>query len=232
MKTLHRVSLSIPALAFLLFPANARAQDASSAVLNALDVQQLVKRSEPADNARLAAHFTALAERSAADAKRHTAMGQAYDVNGGRRASTNPAAHCARLAELATQSATTLRALATYHEGVGAGGTPRAPKDGARFQAGEGALSPSERDLLGLAAQAKTPADHRALEQYYLTLSTTYRDDAKDHLAMAGAYRGNANRRGGDPAVHCDRIVTLSREAAKEATDAAAMHRQLAGVAR
>ena len=33
-------------------------------------------------------------------------------------------------------------------------------------------------------------------------------------------------------AVHCDRLVTLSREEAKEATAAAAMHKQLAGVAR
>ena len=33
-------------------------------------------------------------------------------------------------------------------------------------------------------------------------------------------------------AVHCDRLVRLSKAAAKEATEAAAMHKQLAGVAR
>ena len=36
----------------------------------------------------------------------------------------------------------------------------------------------------------------------------------------------------GEAAVHCDRLVTLSRDSAKEATEAAAMHKQLAGVAR
>ena len=33
-------------------------------------------------------------------------------------------------------------------------------------------------------------------------------------------------------AVHCDLLAALSRDEAKEATEAAAMHRQLAGVAR
>lgn len=32
--------------------------------------------------------------------------------------------------------------------------------------------------------------------------------------------------------VHCDRLVTLLRDPAKEATEAAAMHKLLAGVAR
>jgi len=32
--------------------------------------------------------------------------------------------------------------------------------------------------------------------------------------------------------VHCDRLVELSRDSAKEATEAAAMHKQLAGVTR
>jgi hypothetical protein len=32
--------------------------------------------------------------------------------------------------------------------------------------------------------------------------------------------------------VHCDRLAALAQKQAKEATDAAAMHKQLAGVAR
>ncbi len=46
---------------------------------------------------------------------------------------------------------------------------------------------------------------------------------------MANAYRGT---RIAQAAVHCDRLVTLSRDEAKEATEAAAMHKQLANIAR
>ena len=73
------------------------------------------------------------------------------------------------------------------------------------------------------------PADHRALEEYFLTLAKRYAADADEHVAMAGAYRGT---RIAQSAVHCDRLVDLSREAAKEATKAAGMHKELAGVAR
>ena len=46
---------------------------------------------------------------------------------------------------------------------------------------------------------------------------------------MAQAYRSTRLAGAG---VHCDRLVAMSREAAKEATEMAAMHKQLAGVAR
>jgi len=48
-------------------------------------------------------------------------------------------------------------------------------------------------------------------------------------LNSAQAYRGT---RIAQAAVHCDRLVTLSRDSAKEATAAAAMHKDLAGGAR
>jgi hypothetical protein len=46
---------------------------------------------------------------------------------------------------------------------------------------------------------------------------------------MAQSYRGT---RIAQAAAHCDRIVALSRDAAKEATAAAEMHTQLANIAR
>jgi hypothetical protein len=46
---------------------------------------------------------------------------------------------------------------------------------------------------------------------------------------MAQAYRGT---RIAQAAVHCDRLVTLSRDEAKEANAAGEMHKQLATVAR
>ena len=46
---------------------------------------------------------------------------------------------------------------------------------------------------------------------------------------MALTYRGT---RIAQAAAHCERLVTLSRDSAKEATEAAAMHKQLANIAR
>ena len=105
-------SLLLPAVAFVLFAGSTAAQDKSPALLNTLEVQQLVKRAEPADNARLAAHFTALADRYAAEAKRHTSMAQSFVGNPSRNLGTGMSAHCKQLADLNTKSATELRELA------------------------------------------------------------------------------------------------------------------------
>ena len=136
---------------------------------------------------------------------------------------------CKRLEQLNLQSAATLRELAAHHEGLAAGKASAVPRGAARFEGGAGAPAPTAEALSALAAKASTPADHRALEEYFLTLAKGYTADAKDHVAMAQAYRGT---RIAQAAVHCDRLVTLSRDSAKEATAAAAMHKELAGVAR
>jgi hypothetical protein len=222
-------SRSLPALAFLVFAGNAVAQDRSPAVLNTLEVQQLVKRAEPGDNARLAAHFTALAERYTDEAKRHTSMAQSFVGNPSRNVGTGMSAHCKQLADLNTQSATALRELATYHQKLAAGAPATAPTTGGRFEGGAGAPAPTDQELNALAAKASTPADHHGLEQYFLTSAKRYTAEGKEHVAMAAAYRGT---RIAQAAVHCDRLVTLSRESAKEATAAAAMHKQLASVGR
>jgi hypothetical protein len=60
-------------------------------------------------------------------------------------------------------------------------------------------------------------------------LAKRYTAEANDHVTTASIYRGTRNAQA---AVHCDRLVALSRDLAKEATDAAAMHKQLAGVAK
>jgi hypothetical protein len=229
MRTLLIRSLSLPALAFLVLSGNAVAQDKSSALLNTLEVQQLVKRAEPGDNARLAAHFTALAERYAAEARRHTSMAQSFIGNPSRNLGTGMSAHCKRLADLNTQSANELRELAAYHQKLASGAVATPPVGGARFEGGAGAPAPTDQELNAMAAKASTPADHRALEEYFLTSAKRYTADANEHVAMANTYRGT---RIAQAAVHCDRLVALSRDEAKEATAAAAMHKQLAGVAR
>jgi hypothetical protein len=80
-----------------------------------------------------------------------------------------------------------------------------------------------------MAAKASSPADHRALEEYFLTLAKRYTTDATEHATTANTYRGTKIAQA---AVHCDNLVRLSRDAAKEATAAAEMHKQLAGVGR
>ena len=229
MKAIQAGALSISVLAFLTLVRGAAAQTTSSAVLNSLEVQELIKRAEPADQARLGAHFAALADRSAAEAKQHTSMAQSYVGNPRGNLGTGMSVHCKGLAEMNTESATTLRELAAYHQKLGAGTPATPPIAGGRFQGGAGARAPTNQELSALAAKASTPADHRSLEEYFQALAKRYGTDANDHAAMARAYRGTKIAQS---AAHCDRLVALSRDEAKEATAAAEMHKQLAGVAR
>jgi len=230
MRTIRLSAWSLSALAFFVFVGGAAAQTTSSAVLNSLEVQELIKRAAPADHARLEVHFAVLAEQYAADARRHSAMAQAFIASPVRRTAANASAdHCRRLAQLNLEAAGTLRELAKHHEGLAAGKASAAPRGAARFEGGAGAPAPSAEELAALAGKATTPADHRALEDYFLTMAKRYAADANSHLTMAQAYRGTKIAQA---AVHCDRLVTLSRDEAKEATEAAAMHKQLAGGAR
>lgn len=229
MKAIHAGAMSIGVLAFLTLGGSAAAQTTSSAVLNALEVQELITRATPADQARLVGHFAALADRYAADAVQHTSMAQSYVGPPRGTLGIGMSVHCKRLAEMNTESATTLRELASYHQKLAAGIPATPPVAGARFQSGAGAPAPTNQELSALAAKASTPADHRRLEEYFQALAKRYATDANDHAAMAHAYRGTKIAQS---AVHCDRLVALSRDEAKEATAAAAMHKQLASVVR
>lgn len=229
MRTIHLRVLS-GALAFFTIAGGASAQTTPSAILTSLELQELIKRAEPADHARLEVHFAALAEQSAADAKRHSAMAQAFVASPIRRTAANSAAdHCRRLERLNLQAAATLRELAAHHKGLTAGTVSAVPRGAARFEGGAGAAAPTTDELTALAAKASTPTDHRALQDYFLTLAKRYTADANDHATMAQAYRGT---RATQAAVHCDRLVALSRDEAKEATEAGAVHKRLAGAAR
>jgi hypothetical protein len=156
-------------------------------------------------------------------------MAQSFGGNPNRNVGTGMAVHCERLADLSAQSATTVRELSAYHEKAAAGKPVTFPRDGARFEDGAGAPAATEKELNTLAGKARTPTEHRALEEYFLTLATRYTAEANAHVAWALTYRGT---RIAQAAVHHDRLATLSRDSAKEATEAAAMHKQLAGIAR
>ncbi|HEY1303828.1 MAG TPA: hypothetical protein VGF24_09795 [Vicinamibacterales bacterium] len=228
MKTIYIRSLAFTA-AVLTAAASVMAQERPAGLLNNLEVRQLVARAEPDDDARLSAHFTALADRYAAEAKRHISMAQSFAANATRNFGSGMSAHCKRLADLNTQSATTVRELAAYHEKLAGGAPATLPRDAAKFQGGAGAPQPSQKELNELAAKASTPVDHRSLEEYFLTLARRYTTDADNEAALAQTYRGT---RIAQAAVHHDRLAGLSRDAAKEANAAAEMHKQLASVAR
>ena len=181
-------------------------------------------------NATLASHFSALADGYAADAVRHKDMAKAYAANANRGVATNIAPHCARLAEISTESAAAARDMAAYHERLAAGVAAAAPSTAGAFHSGKGAPEPNAGDLHHLAMMARTAADHRSLEEYFVTLAKKNTADAESHAGMARTYRAGAYKGSGDPAAHCDRLVKLAREAAKEATEAATLHRQLANV--
>lgn len=235
MRTIQIRFLSITALAVLALTGSAIAQEKPSAVLNSLEMQQLVERAEPADSARLAAHFAALADRYAAEAKRHTSMAQSYVGNQSRSTQTGLAMsmHCKRLSDLNTQSATELRDLATYYQKLASGVAAPQPAAGSRFEGGAGGLAPTEDDLGALAAKATTPADHRVLQEYFLTLAQRYNAEAKEHTAYAVSWRGSTRvPTAAVTAAHCEKLAGQLRDSAKEATAAAEMHKRLANVAR
>ena len=227
MRTITFAALAIAACLTLTGTATAETQ--SNAILNRLEVQQLVARAEPADNARLAAHFLALEARYTAEAKKHTSMAQSFVGNPSRNFGSGMSVHCKRLADLNTESAKTVGELAAYHQKLAAGASVMPPKDAARFQGGAGASEPTEKELDALAAKAVTPADHRALQEYFLTLAKGYRTAVDEHVALAQTYRGTKIAQA---ATFQDHLAQTARDSAKEATEAAEMHKQLANTGR
>ena len=227
MKTFTRI---VVAALTLLWAASFAAAQAPTGMVNKLEVQKLVAAGTPEANATLARHFAALADEYAAEAARHKDMAVAFAGNSNRGVATNSTSHCKRLAVLASDEAKAAREMAKYHEQLAAGATAPAPKNAAVFQGGKGAPEPTAGDLHHLAMMARTAADHHALEEYFATLAKKNTADAETHLAMAQLYRAGVRKSVGDPAAHCDRLVKLAREAAKEATEAANLHRQLANI--
>jgi hypothetical protein len=217
---------SFSVFALLLVGGIAAAQTPEPPILDTIEVRQLVASAVPADQARLVAHFTALAERHEADAKRHAEMAKAY-VPGPRGQGLEMKTHCQRLTDLGTKSAARLRALATHHASLARGFASTPPDKGAKYQAGSEARDPSEADLRRRAISASTTSDHRVLREYFLAFAKRYDAEADGHAGMATLYRSTS--RLAPVATHCDRLVTELRGITREARSAAAMHGLLAG---
>jgi len=217
MRTIQLV-LSATVLAMLTQPARPAAQ-----VLTWSEVQQLMADRQPADHAKLQAHFAALSARYTADAVRHETF--ARSAGSSRGASTAAAAHHQRVAELAKESAQITSELAGHHATLAAGLPSTAPKGAEAYEAGAGAPDiPEERRLLLLAARASRPSEHGQLREYYMLLAQRYEIAAKEERAVCRLYRGQS-RPAESAAVQCDRLVALTADAAREARALANDHR-------
>jgi hypothetical protein len=228
---MKRFSRLLIGAAAVLVMASPLAAQTNSGILNSLDVKRLVTDGTPAANATLAKHFTALADKYDAEAAAHRLMASAYSGNPNHSLGGSMGVHCKKLAELATDSAKTAREMVTYHTDLAAGASPEAPKGAAAFDAGKGAPAPTPEEVKRLAAAAHTPSDHRALVEYFLTLAKQKTAEGNEHATMANTFRVSGQRRGSEfAAMHCDTLAKLARDAAKEATASAELHRQLAYV--
>ena len=200
-----------------------------SRLLTSIEVQQLVAGRGSPDHAQLRDHFTALVGVYLADARRQKNMAQAMLANSDPSA-VSLARHSVRLAELAAASAETVRELSVYHGRLGSGrpSQPLGPKSGSSSQLGGGASVLTDARLQELAANARTPADHRSLDGYFTEIAHNYTKAAGEYGDLALAYRAQTSRTASDdPAILCDRMANLSREAASEALAEASEHGQL-----
>jgi hypothetical protein len=202
------------ALAFLAaVTLTAAPQATPGAILNAAELRQAISATGGPDHAKLAAHFTALADRYAADSARHAEMAKGYASNTSRAGGPDMRGHCTALANLSAGMEKSARELAKFHAdgaraaGTGAGPSPAAP------HAADHAKMPSMAD------KAPAAGDHAAASSYFTSLADRYTADADSHAAMAALYR--TGRMAG-MADHCERLARDARAAAKQAREAAA----------
>lgn len=223
-----RTSLNAPVLATLValaLPFGLGAQSKPQAPLTAAEIQQLITRGQPADHGRLSAHFTALADRYAADAKRHATMQPAFGGNAKlAHMAASQAAHCKQLAASNQESANLLRELAAHHAKEAAGAASQPPAGSERFQSAP--RVPSDAELNKLAANASSAADHSALAAYFTTMATQYDREAKESLAFAASWRSQT-RVPSAPGLadRWERLAKQQTASAAEARAAANAHR-------
>lgn len=94
----------------------------------------------------------------------------------------------------------------------------------------------SKSELRTLIANAKTPADHERIAQYFDAEATKYEADAKEHAEEASDYAAHpSNPANGKDTVystdmqgHCTNLGAKLKEAAQEARVIAAGHRKMA----
>ena len=218
-------------LAVMFVTAGTVAAQTTSGVLNTLEVQRLVAAETPAAHIALSSHYMAVAEVFAAQAARFDALARASSGNPNHPLTAGADRKRVRQAEAAMALSESAREMAAYHQFRSLDAAAAPPADRATFDGGFAARTPTVSELRAATAAARTAADHHVLEEYYMTVNARSTTDAKAHAAMANNFRVNGQRRGSEfAAMHCDRLAKEAREAAKEASAAAAVHRQLADI--
>lgn len=223
--------LSMAALAASL-PVLSAAQD----VRTNKEMEEFVaKASTPAQHTALSQHFSDMAAQYEANADTHTALAAEYRRSPGNpnRRLEDPGIHCESIARRAREAATSARALADYHERVAREGLSRAkapskiPNISMPKVRYPDLLTPKQ--VQELVAFARSPADHIKLSKHFATEAALDKADAESHAAMAAGYRASTPPgRRESLAVHCDHLVQLIRESARDARDLASYHEKLA----
>lgn len=93
----------------------------------------------------------------------------------------------------------------------------------------------SKKEVNSLILSAKSPADHTKLANYYRFEASQKEVEVKEHEEMAASYDKNPVMRpskGAKMGDQCRSMVKNLRDAAKEATEMAAMHDAMAKAAK
>lgn len=216
----------------LMFTVAVAAAQVPTRVLNKLEVQRLVTADTPEAHAALAKHFIALADQYQSEADLYGSMSKASVGNPNHPAVGESAKLLrGRQAEQAAGLAESARDMASFHQLRSIGMSAKAPRARAAFDGGAGAPNPTAAELQAFETSARTAADHRTLQEYFLMVADEQTATANDHQAMAGSFRVSGQRSGAEyAALHCDSLARKAHDAARKAAAAAERHRQLANV--
>ena len=90
----------------------------------------------------------------------------------------------------------------------------------------------NKQQLNTLIANAKTPAEHERIAQYYEGKAVDYRAEAVEHQAMVAAYKANSSlsneKNRASTIGHCEYFVKTFNELAVKSQELAKMHEQMA----
>lgn len=161
-----------------------------------------------------------------ADADAYLSMAAGYRRNPrtpSQPAGEDPALQSERIAQRAREGAVATRELATYHERLARGVSKSDVKTPVRP-----APPMADVQVQQHIVSATTPAENAKASKQFAAEAARYTTEAERHARLAAAYRANASRQGGDPAIHCDRFVQQMNDAAAAARTLATYHQQLA----
>lgn len=216
------------AAALALGPSALAQQDPQSALLDKLQVKQLVARGHADDHVRLSAHFLVLKGDYLAEARRHSSMAQPRAF--AKAAELQQVQHCQLIAERKTAQAGILEDLAAHHTRLSNGIPSAPPAGGAPFEEGLGAPDPRPQSVTAASASAFTASDHVVLSDYFTSLAARYAREAEEHAANARAWRRLIAKvpSSAQTAARCERVADELRALAVDASATAAEHRSLA----